>query len=157
MKCTERRIPPLARRHSAGAGSTEGTDAGSASGSISMIFFGSPISIEALLRAHQPPPQSESRPSYFAYSVRPHACRTRATRATLSRPEYELGFESHLEGPWSGIPFATPVMLLYVKLMFAHPSVKATRTRPCLSSAASLKSRRFRQAFDPPPFQMQPR
>src|SRR2546429_220062 len=30
-------------------------------------------------------------------------------------------------------------------------------TRPPASIAASLKSRRFRQAFEPPPFQMQPR
>src|SRR5919201_5034983 len=41
--------------------------------------------------------------------------------------------------------------------MFAHPSVYATRTRPCLSTDASLKSSRFRHGFEPPPFQMQPR
>src|SRR5947208_11798938 len=41
--------------------------------------------------------------------------------------------------------------------MFAQPSVYATSTRPCLSIDASLKSSRLRQAFDPPPFQIQPR
>src|SRR5436305_10665176 len=41
--------------------------------------------------------------------------------------------------------------------MFAHPSVYATSTRPCLSIDASLKSSRLRHAFEPPPFQMQPR
>src|SRR5437764_15022607 len=97
--------------------------------------------------------QPAVKPGSFALnSPSPQVWRTSASKFALSVAAYAFGLLSHCDGPCTA-----PVSDLYVKSKFAHPSVYATRTRPCLSTDASLKSSRLRHAFEPPPFQMQPR